>query len=218
MIYTWPKAEAIRDFFPSETKTANSITLSGFLHLNTIDIWGQIILCCGGLSCALYWPSPVSPLSPTAATTKNVSKKSPLVENQGLENDHSNCKMLHQKLNREILINEKSKKETNYSYITNRNATPWTLFADACEKWSEVRPWEEHLRVRVTWASQMSASDKSQSTQSIFVSEAAWSSNLLRSDWMALWLLYSSVHLNSFMQGFLTTLITQQSSQLYQAG
>lgn len=53
VIYTWLKAEAIRDFFPSETKTANSITLSGFLHLNTIDIWGQIILCCGGLSCAL---------------------------------------------------------------------------------------------------------------------------------------------------------------------
>lgn len=49
--------------------------------------------------------------------------------------------MLDQKLNIEILINEKkSEKETNYSNTTNQDATSWTLFADACEKWSNVWP------------------------------------------------------------------------------
>lgn len=115
-------------------------------------------------------------------------------------------------LNTEIFINEQQE-DTHYSNTKSQGPVPWTLFARCLVKNAAKVSLEQHLRVRDTGASRMSDFDTSKRTRSIFVPEAAWSPNLLRSDWMALWLLYSCVHLKSLScQGFLTTLITQQSS------
>lgn len=114
-------------------------------------------------------------------------------------NPNNNCKLLDPNLNIEILLNEKHE-ETNCSNNKSQDPIPWRLFDWYLWKWSWSQPWEQLLMVRATWASQMSDFDMSQSTLYLFLSEAAWSSNLLRSDWMALWLLYSFKI--SFMPGF----------------
>ena len=49
---------------PEESGLDNDVSRAGLLNLGTSGIWGQIILCCGGLSCALQnvsqylWPLP----------------------------------------------------------------------------------------------------------------------------------------------------------------
>lgn len=136
---------------------------------------------------------------------------------QALEKDLKYCKTLEQNLNTEILTNEKVHKIKCKMVKVSIAFYAGSVNVSCEQSWSQPQAAFEGQ-------GNISTSDEwlwhvTEHFVSISVWEAAWSSNLPKSDWVALWLLYSSVRLKSFSyQRFLTTLITQQSSQLYQAG
>ena len=203
---------------------------SGFSNFLTFNIWDWIILCWVGLAegsgkssmhCRMY--SHIPSLSPPDVSSTPNQLWQPRVP----PNNHLRLGITIWKMTTVFIAKcwSKPKHRNIYKWTTVRDKLQWyqksashsmdTHLPDAVKSASWSQPQEQQLRVRDTWASWMNDLNSSQGTQSIFVFEAAWSSNLIRSDWMALWLLYSSVHLKSLScLGFLTTLIAQP----YQAG